>query len=79
MHHAADHRDVRGIRRVGIAIGSLVIAALCVALVGWFVPQLLGPATNPVLAVLLGALIYRDIVRRDMQRTATRPSELVSS
>jgi hypothetical protein len=63
---------MNAIRRVGIAIGSLVIAALCVALVGWFVPQVLGPATNPVLAVILGALIYRDIIRRDLVRGARR-------
>jgi len=49
-----------------------VIAALCVALVGWFVPQVLGPATNPVLAVILGALIYRDIIRRDLVRGSRR-------
>ena len=63
---------MNAIRRVGVAIGSLVIAALCVALVGWFVPQVLGPATNPVLAVILGALIYRDIIRRDLVRGSRR-------
>jgi hypothetical protein len=52
-------------RRVLIAFGCLVAGWLCVALGGWFVPQILGPATQPILAFVLGWLIYRDIVRRD--------------
>jgi hypothetical protein len=35
--------------------------------VGSFVPQILGPATQPILALVLGGLIYRDIVRRDQK------------
>lgn len=53
------------IRRAGIAIGSFVIALLCIALVGGVIPQLLGAATNPIVAIVLGGLIYRDIVRRE--------------
>jgi len=55
-------------RRVLIAFGCFVAGWLCVALVGWFVPQILGPATQPILAFVLGGLIYRDIVRRDRKR-----------
>ena len=54
-------------RRVLIAFGCFVAGALCVALVGSFVPQILGPATQPILALVLGGLIYRDIVRRDQK------------
>ena len=60
-------------RRVLIAFGCLVAAWLCIALVGWFVPQILGPATQPILAFVLGGLIYRDILRRD-QRQADHPA-----
>jgi hypothetical protein len=51
------------IRRVGVAIGSLVIAYLCVGLVGGVIPQFLGTITNPVVTIVLGGLVYRDIVR----------------
>ena len=60
------------IRRAGIAIGSFVIALLCIALVGGVIPQLLGAATNPIVAIVLGGLIYRDIVRRE--RHASEPA-----
>jgi hypothetical protein len=53
------------VRRVGIAIGSFVAAALVLLLFGGFIPQILGPSTNFVATFILGALIYRDIVRRD--------------
>jgi uncharacterized membrane-anchored protein len=58
-------------RRVLIVVGCLVAGWLCVALVGGFVPQLLGPVTQPVLALVLGGLIYRDIRRRE-----ARPADL---
>ena len=57
------------IRRIGIAIGSLVIAYLCVALVAGAIPQLLGTATNAVVTIVLGGLVYRDIVRRERPAT----------
>ncbi len=59
------------VRRIGIAIGSLVAAALVVPLVAGV---LLGSNANgnPALGlviVVLGGLIYRDIIRRE-QRSA---------
>jgi hypothetical protein len=59
------------VRLVGIAIGSLAAAALVVWLVGW----VLGPAFVPyagLATVILGALIYADIRRRDHLRAAGR-------
>ncbi len=56
------------IRRVGIAIGSLVIAYLAVSLVAGV---LLGrsaqenPALIAFIAVVLGGLVYVDIIRRE--------------
>ena len=60
------------IRRVGIAIGSLVIAYLAVSLVGGV---LLGQSaqTNPIVVgviVLLGGLVYADIMRRERRRSS---------
>lgn len=57
-------------RRVGIAIGSVVMAYLAIALVAG---MLLGPAgsSSPwtaIVTVVLGGLIYLDIVRRDHRR-----------
>lgn len=58
---------VQTFRRLGIALGSLVIAWLAVSLVaGVF----LGSAASgnyllSAIAILLGALVYRDILRRD--------------
>ena len=52
------------LRRIGIAIGSLVAASLIIWMIGSWVPQFLGSATNPVVAFILGGLIYRDIVSR---------------
>jgi hypothetical protein len=52
------------VRLVGIAIGSLVAAALVMWLVGWF----LGPSFVPfagLATVILGGLIYADIRRRN--------------
>jgi len=67
------------LRRVGIAIGSLVAAWLIVWLVGGallpffgvpFRPLDLGTTTTGstfagLVAVVLGSLIYRDIIRRE--------------
>ena len=60
------------IRRVGIAIGSLVIAYLAVSLVAGV---LLGQSaqTNPIVVgviVLLGGLVYADIMRREHHRSS---------
>jgi hypothetical protein len=65
------------LRRVGIFIGSLVAAALVMGLVSWVVmvpmgPQLLASGAGPVaaalvavLTIILGGLIYRDIMERE--------------
>jgi flagellar biosynthesis protein FliQ len=69
-------------RRVGIAIGSLVAACLVVALVGGIILSLFGLNTTTtagsaqftggvvftLVAIVLGGLIYRDIIRRDRRR-----------
>ena len=56
----------RMVRRVGIAIGSIVIASLALGLVGGVIG--LTPASGTLFGVavlVLGGLIYRDILRRD--------------
>ena len=63
---------IRIVRRVGIAIGSLVMAYLAVSLVGGV---LLGPAAvrsplTGLVIVVLGGLIYEDIVRRERPKSA---------
>lgn len=69
----------RIVRHAGIAIGSLVAAWLALALVGpWLLPYFgvsyrpTDPAGTPIastivgiVTVVLGGLIYRDIVRRE--------------
>lgn len=50
------------LRRVGIAVGALVEAALIMWLLGGFLPAGMFAA---LVTVLLGALIYRDIVARE--------------
>ena len=69
------------LRRVGIFVGSLVAAALVMGLVSWviMVPmgrQLLESGAGPVagalvtiLTVVLGGLIYRDIMEREDRAT----------
>ena len=63
---------VRRTRLVGIAIGSLVIAYLAVSLVaGTF----LGPVGRDsplvgMLIVVLGGLVFADIMRRDRPRSS---------
>lgn len=62
---------LRMLRRVGIAFGSLVAAWLVVSLVlGLLVPSAgtMGSALVGLVIVVLGGLIYRDIIRRE-----TRP------
>lgn len=59
-------------RLAGIAIGSLVIAYLAVSLVG---AMFLGPGARDswlfgLLIVVVGGLVFEDIVRRDRSRTA---------
>jgi hypothetical protein len=49
------------LRRVGIALGALVEAALIVWLLGGFLPAGL---LAGLVTVLLGALIYQDLVHR---------------
>jgi hypothetical protein len=63
----------RIVRRVGIVIGSVVMANLCVSLVGGV---LLGPSVfqSPlfgVVVLVLGGLIYADIMRRERAPAAT--------
>ncbi len=58
---------IRIVRRVGIAVGSFVIAYMAVSLLAGLV---LGPAaaTSPVVGVVivvLGGLVFADIVRRE--------------
>lgn len=65
------------LRRVGIFIGSLAAASLVMGLVGWVVMipmgrQLLASGAAPLagalfglLTIVLGGLIYRDIMERD--------------
>jgi uncharacterized membrane protein len=65
------------IRRVGIFIGSLVAAALVMGLITWVVLLPMGaqlresgamPAISALIALLtivLGGLIYRDIMERE--------------
>ncbi len=58
---------IRRLRHVGIAIGSLVIAWLAVSMVAG---PLLGPTSSGnillgLVIVILGGLIYVDIIRRE--------------
>ncbi len=56
----------RMVRKVGIAIGSIVIASLALGLVGGVIGLTHASGTLFGVAVLvLGGLIYRDILRRD--------------
>ena len=51
---------------MGIALGSLVAAWLCVSLVGgWLLGSSRAGVVNTIAVVVLGALIFRDIVRRE--------------
>lgn len=71
MVHAEGGAMLTIIRRVGIAIGSLVIAYLAVSLVAGL---LLAPSaqSSPLVGgviVLLGGLVFADIMRRERPRT----------
>ena len=56
----------RVLRRIGIAIGSLTIAWLAIALVGGIIGLTLPLGVFGVVVVLiLGGLIYRDILGRE--------------
>jgi hypothetical protein len=60
------------VRRVGIAIGSLVIAYLATSLIAG---ALFGAsvASSPLIAILvivLGGLVYADIIRREQRESA---------
>ena len=64
---------IRIVRRVGIAVGSLSIAYLAVSLIAGI---MLGPSAdrNPVIAVIiivLGGLVYADIIRRERPKSST--------
>lgn len=50
------------LRRVGIALGALVEAGLIMWLLGGFLPA---GFLAVILLVVLGGLIYRDILRRE--------------
>lgn len=52
----------QAVRKIGIAIGSLVAASLMVWVVGMLLPV---PLAAGLVTIVLGGLIYRDIVRRD--------------
>jgi hypothetical protein len=70
---------MRTIRRLGIALGSFVAASLVVGLVGGVFLPIVGITAGPtayldatpgnlvstLVIVVLGALIYRDIIRRE--------------
>ncbi len=72
---------LRMLRRVGIAIGSLVAAWLVVSLVGGLLLPFTGIPFRPldpgttttgtafvgIVTVVLGGLIYRDIIRRELR------------
>ncbi len=53
---------LRILRRVGIAIGSIVAAWLVISLFGG---ATMGSALVGLAVVVLGGLIYRDIIRRE--------------
>ncbi len=71
---------IRSLRRMGIALGSFVAAALSVALVGSMALPMLGvpfavfffglsgagSVSTLALTAILGWLVYRDILRQDL-------------
>jgi hypothetical protein len=68
---------VRVARRVGIAIGSVVIAYLAFSLVaGMFLgPRWFTSPLVPWIVLMLGGLIYQDIVRRERPAPAAIAAE----
>ena len=70
---------VRVVRRVGIAIGSLAIAFLALALIGGIagflgLPQL-DRGVFGLAVVVLGGLIFADIIRRERPAAAPTSSD----
>ena len=61
------------VRDVGIAIGSLAAAALVVWLLGPVLAFFVPPASQPLLALILGGLIFADILRREHRGSGGRP------
>ncbi len=64
------------LRRMGIAFGSFVAGVLCVGFVGGVGMAALGVQASPmssavatIAGVVLGGLVYRDIMRREAKRT----------
>ena len=62
----------RIVRRVGIAIGSLLIAYLAVSLVGGILlgPTAIGSPLSGLAIVVLSGLIFADIIRRERPKPA---------
>lgn len=70
------------VRRLGIALGSLVAAWFAVGILSGMILPLLGVPTGRldppwvavliVITVVLGGLVYRDIIRRDERFRALR-------
>jgi hypothetical protein len=58
---------LRLLRDAGIAIGSLVAGLLCVGLVGPFIAWVVPPDSLPLLGLILGGVIFADIMRREHQ------------
>lgn len=56
------------LRRVGIALGSLVAAWLVVSLVWSLLLPSTGSALVGLVTVVLGGLVYRDILRREQRQ-----------
>ena len=70
---------LRVLRRIGIAIGSLVIAYLAVSLVAGVLLGQWAQANSTfvaVLAVILGGFVYADIMRRETRRSSGDASTL---
>ena len=63
---------IRIVRRVGIAIGSLVIAYLAFSLVGGALlgSAAIGSPLSVLVIIVLGGLIFADIIRRERPKPA---------
>jgi hypothetical protein len=91
---AGEGTMIQIIRRMGIALGSLVAATLCVGLLSSLAPPFAaslpvlafpfallvpgpsagGSALSAVIAIVLGGLIYRDILIRERTAHPVRPA-----
>ena len=70
---------LRVLRRIGIAIGSLVIAYLAVSLVAGVLLGQWAQANSTfvaVVAVILGGFVYVDIMRRERRGSSTDAAPL---